>query len=370
MANTFRIKRRVIGPAGAPSTLKNAELAFNEVDSTLYYGKGNDGSNNATVVLPIAGGPELSALSVLATTGLMARTSSGSYTTRALVGAAGRLSVTDGDGVSANPSFDLETSGIVAGTYIKVTFDAYGRATGFSAFTSSDVTTALNFTPEDSANKGVANGYASLDSLGRVPTDQLPDTVTGGLNYHGTWDSSTNTPTLVSGTGSKGYYYKVSVAGTTNLDGMNSWSIGDSVVFNGSTWDRLKGSSSEVVSVAGKIGVITLVPADVVGLGTLATQDSSSVNITGGTVAGSTITGDITTKSENVTGIVPVTNGGTGTTNLTGYVRGNGASTLTAQPSIPTTDITGLGTMSFQSASYVAITGGTIDNVTVDGGTF
>ena len=54
MANTIRIKRRTSGNAGAPSSLKNAELAFNEVDETLYYGKG-DNSGDATSVLAIAG---------------------------------------------------------------------------------------------------------------------------------------------------------------------------------------------------------------------------------------------------------------------------------------------------------------------------
>lgn len=54
MSNTIRIKRRTSGNAGAPASLKNAELAFNEVDETLYYGKG-DASGDATSVLAIAG---------------------------------------------------------------------------------------------------------------------------------------------------------------------------------------------------------------------------------------------------------------------------------------------------------------------------
>lgn len=54
MANTIRIKRRTSGASGAPSGLKNAELAFNEVDETLYYGKG-DSSGDATSILAIAG---------------------------------------------------------------------------------------------------------------------------------------------------------------------------------------------------------------------------------------------------------------------------------------------------------------------------
>jgi len=55
MANTIRIRRRTGGNAGAPSSLKNAELAFNEVDDILYYGKGADVDGNAITIPPIAG---------------------------------------------------------------------------------------------------------------------------------------------------------------------------------------------------------------------------------------------------------------------------------------------------------------------------
>ena len=45
MANTIRIKRRASGgAAGAPASLENAELAYNEVDDVLYYGKGTGGA--------------------------------------------------------------------------------------------------------------------------------------------------------------------------------------------------------------------------------------------------------------------------------------------------------------------------------------
>lgn len=56
MANTIRIKRRATGNAGtAGVTLANAELAFNEVDNTLYYGKGDNGSGVATSIIAIGG---------------------------------------------------------------------------------------------------------------------------------------------------------------------------------------------------------------------------------------------------------------------------------------------------------------------------
>jgi hypothetical protein len=56
---------------------------------------------------------------------------------------------------------------------------------------------------------------------------------------------------------------------------------------------------------------------------------------------------------------IPVSLGGTGAVTLTGYVKGSGTSPLTASATIPSSDITGLGTMSVQNANAVAITGGT-----------
>ena len=57
MANTLRIKRRSsVGAAGAPTSLENAELAFNEADNILYYGTGTGGAGgSATSVIAIGG---------------------------------------------------------------------------------------------------------------------------------------------------------------------------------------------------------------------------------------------------------------------------------------------------------------------------
>lgn len=63
----------------------------------------------------------------------------------------------------------------------------------------------------------------------------------GALNYVGTWNASTNNPALASGVGIKGDYYAVSTAGTTNLDGITNWNVGDWAVFNGIVWQRLEG---------------------------------------------------------------------------------------------------------------------------------
>lgn len=55
MANTIQLKRRASGVAGAPAALKSGELAHNEVDDTLYVGKGDDGAGNATAIVPLGG---------------------------------------------------------------------------------------------------------------------------------------------------------------------------------------------------------------------------------------------------------------------------------------------------------------------------
>lgn len=57
MPNTLRIKRRANGSgAGAPSSLANAELAFNEQTNVLYYGTGTGGAGgSATQVIAIGG---------------------------------------------------------------------------------------------------------------------------------------------------------------------------------------------------------------------------------------------------------------------------------------------------------------------------
>ena len=66
-----------------------------------------------------------------------------------------------------------------------------------------------------------------------------------------------------------------------------------------------------------------------------------------------------------LTGTIPVENGGTGASTLTGYVKGNGTSAMTASATVPSTDITGLGTMSAQNANNVAVTGGTVSGTTL-----
>jgi hypothetical protein len=107
---------------------------------------------------------------------------------------------------------------------------------------------------------GAALGVATLDAGGKVPTSQIPQM--GDLNYQGTWNASTNTPTLTSSAGTKGFYYVVSVAGSTNLNGITDWKVGDWAVFNGSVWEKIDNTDA-VTSVNGYTGTVVLTASDV-----------------------------------------------------------------------------------------------------------
>jgi hypothetical protein len=102
---------------------------------------------------------------------------------------------------------------------------------------------------------------------------QVDAATLGALKYAGTWNASTNTPTLASGVGTQGQYYVVSVAGSTNLDGETNWQVGDWAVFNGSVWQKVDGGSTGLLSTltvtgntflattSGNVGVGTVGPA-------------------------------------------------------------------------------------------------------------
>jgi hypothetical protein len=123
----------------------------------------------------------------------------------------------------------------------------------------------------------------------------------GGLSYQGTWNASTNTPTLVSSTGVNGYYYITATAGSTNLDGITDWQIGDWLLFNGTVWQKID-QSNLVTSVAGRTGAVTLSNTDISGLGTMSTQNASSVAITGGTATLTSLT-TATVQATNSAGL-------------------------------------------------------------------
>lgn len=111
--------------------------------------------------------------------------------------------------------------------------------------------------------EGVALGFSMLDATGKILASTLPDSIAGALKFQSTWNANTNTPAIpAAAIGNKGFYYVVSVAGSTVLNGVNEWAIGDWLVSDGVTWSKID-NSDKVSSVAGKFGAVVLVKADV-----------------------------------------------------------------------------------------------------------
>jgi len=142
----------------------------------------------------------------------------------------------------------------------------------------------------------------------------LPAAVVGGMNYQGTWNATTNIPAINTGSATssnKGQYYKVSVVGSTTVDTISQWNVGDLIVSDGTTWDKIDGLASEVTTVAGRIGSVILTQSDIGGL-----TISSSPTFVGATLSGLTTAGYLTNTSSGVVGSVS-TIPNTGLTNST-----------------------------------------------------
>ena len=145
------------------------------------------------------------------------------------------------------------------------TLTGYVKGNGTSTMTANATIPNTDITGLGTASTkdaGVANGVATLDGSGTVPISQLPAAVIGALSYQGTWNASTNTPTLTSSVGTKGYYYVVNVAGSTNLNGITDWQVGDWAVYNGSAWQKIDNTDA-VTSVNGYTGTVVLGYGDI-----------------------------------------------------------------------------------------------------------
>ena len=157
MSNTVRIKRRASsGSAGAPSSLANAELAFNESDDTLYYGKGSGGAGGSASTIEAIGG-------------------SGAFVTKSgnvTIGGTKTLSnspVVPTPATNNNSTLAASTAYVKAQNYLtgNQTVTLSGVVTG-SGTTS--VTTAFNASGVTLPNNSAATTQATTDDSTKVAT--------------------------------------------------------------------------------------------------------------------------------------------------------------------------------------------------------
>jgi len=132
---------------------------------------------------------------------------------------------------------------------------------------------ALELSKQDLADKGQADGYASLDSSAKIPINEIPDAILGALKFKGTWNATTgiiaSADPAINGqappapsAANEGWYFITQVAGGYSIGGITSWAVGDWLVSLGTTWTKIDNTDS-VVSVNGKTGAVSLDTSDV-----------------------------------------------------------------------------------------------------------
>lgn len=400
MSNTIRIKRRASGGgAGAPSSLANAELAFNEQTGVLYYGSGTGGAGGtATTVIAIAGNGAFMDLSTNQTIGGIKTFSStisgsidGNAATATKWATARNLSLT-GDGTATlsavdgsaavSAAFTLATVNSNVGTFTKFTVNGKGLITAASQASRSDLSAPTG----DISNGGFKITNVAEPTLASdAATKNYVDSVAQGLDVKASVVAATTANITLSGTQTidgialvAGDRVLVKNQSTASANGIYAVSAG--------AWSRTNDADAwaELVSafvfvekgtVNGDTGWVCTVDAG----GTLGStavtfsQFSGSGTYTAGT--GLTLNG--TQFSITNTAVTAGSYGGASKT-LTATVNAQGQLTALAETAIAiaNTQVSGLGTMSTQNANSVAITGGSItnlttfDGITIDGGTF
>jgi hypothetical protein len=152
---------------------------------------------------------------------------------------------------------------------------------------------ALQSGKQDVSEKNQANGYAPLDSGAKVPIANLPDSVVGQVEYQGTYNASTDTPTLPAASTVKGHYYVVSVAGTYETI---TYAIGDWIISNGAAWEKVDNTDA-VTTVFGRLGAVVANESDYSSFYPLI----SDLNTTNSNVSG--LDGRLTTAEGDITAI-------------------------------------------------------------------
>lgn len=349
-------------------------------NSALTVVTGSPITSAGTIVLAL--GAELVGLAGMASTGLVARTTTGTYAERTITGTSGNIAITNGNGVLDNPTINLATvSQGSSGSFLKFTVDTFGRVVDNVAVAASDLNTVYGYTPVDPAhvpaltmNSAAGITFSGGGTATGLPTPTNPsdaaskgyvDALTQGLNVKSSAIVGTTgvlpANTYANGTLGTGATLTASAVGILAIDGRNTV-LGDVILVKNEATAANNGLYT--VTTAGTASV-AYVLTRAVSMETSTEFDGAFLFIETGTVNGATGWVCITTTQ-------PVT---VGTTAIT-FTQFSGAGTYSGT----TNEITLSGTVFSLATTMIApgsltvtstftATSGTIDNVAIGGTT-
>jgi hypothetical protein len=245
------------------------------------------------------------------TTGKAILTTTDAATARTTIGVAYGSTggtVAQGNDARFSPASTAISDSTATGRALLTTTDAatarttLGVAYGTTAGTVAQGNDSRITGAEQTSAKNAANGYCGLDAGGKVSVAQLPNSI---MEYQGTWNSSTNSPTLADGTGSTGDVYRVGTAGSANLgSGSISFVVGDYCIYNGTIWQKAD-TTDAVSSVASRTGDVTLTSSDV-GLGNVDNTSNATERAATATLTNKRFTPRIGTTASSATPAIDV----------------------------------------------------------------
>lgn len=384
MGANIRIKRRATGSVGAPIALSGGELALNELDESLYYGKGDDGSGGATSIVAIGGkGKFVDLASAQTIAGVKTFSVSPVVPTPANSGEAAPKSYVDAQVATTVVTFNgrsgpvtLTAADVPSLTSAKISdFDTQARTSRLDQM--AVPTAALSLNSQKLTN--VATPTAATDGANKAYVDAAIQ----GLNVKTSARvaAAANVTVATPGTAIDGV--TLTTGDRVLLMAQTTASQNGLYVFNGSASALTRTTDADVSAevqsafvfieegTGADNGFVMTTNAPIT-LGTTAltwTQFSGAGQITAGT--GLSKSGNTLSINASYVGQSSITTLGTITTGVW-----SGTAIALAKGGTGAVDAAGARTalgllgMALQAANAVAITGGTIDGAVIDGGTF